>query len=335
METQDHRNPTASVQGETGVGALDEERRKLRQQPLWRVRIQLALKGFAANWRLFTENKIGLLGLAIILFYAIFALAHPIMMNYVWEPRVYDPVRGFDTMVAPHPAPPSARHWLGTDPQGRDILSQLMYSTRSAFVLGIVAALVTVFIGTTIGAVAAYFGGWVDTFFMRLADIIITLPNLVLLIVLSALFDMDLFMLAIVLGIVFGFGGTTIILKSQALTVKVRTYVEAARVAGGSRWHIIFRHIVPNLMPLSFLYMMFTVTDAIFTESVLSFFGLIDVGMSWGLMINTASVRGYLLNFETWWLMFPTGLSITLLCAAFYLVGRALDEVVNPRLRKR
>ncbi|MEM8530016.1 MAG: ABC transporter permease [Chloroflexota bacterium] len=335
MDTQDSRNSVVSVQGETGVGALDEERRKLHEQPLWKVRIQLALKAFSANWKLFAENKIGLLGLGIILFFALFALAHPIMMTYVWETSVYHPIRGFDGMVAPHPSPPSERHWLGTDPMGRDILSQLMYSTRAAFVLGAVAALVTVLFGTTVGAISAYFGGWVDTFFMRLADIIITLPTIVLLIVLSALFDMNLFSLAIVLGIVFGFGATTIILKSQALTITVRTYVDAARVAGGSRWHIIFRHIVPNLLPLSFLYMMFTVTDAIFTESVLSFFGLIDVGMSWGLMINTASVTGYLLNFETWWLMFPTGLSITLLCAAFYLVGRALDEVINPRLRKR
>ncbi|NOK60550.1 MAG: hypothetical protein GFH27_549297n149 [Chloroflexi bacterium AL-W] len=335
METQDSRNPAVSVQNETGVGVLDEERRKLHEQPLWKVRVQLSLKSLHANWRLFAENKIGLFGLCIIVFFALFALAHPIMMTYVWDPAIYHPIRGFDAMVAPHPAPPSERHWLGTDPMGRDILSQLMYSTRAAFILGAVAAFVTVTIGTTIGAVSAYFGGWVDTIFMRFADIIITLPTIVLLIVLSALFDMDLFSLAIVLGIVFGFGGTTIVLKSQALTIKVRTYVEAARVAGGSTWHIIFRHIVPNLLPLSFLYMMFTVTDAIFTESALSFFGLISVGMSWGLMINTASVSGYLLNFETWWLMFPTGLSITLLCAAFYLVGRALDEVVNPRLRKR
>jgi peptide/nickel transport system permease protein len=117
--------------------------------------------------------------------------------------------------------------------------------------------------------------------------------------------------------------------------VKVRTYIEAARVAGGNDFHIIFRHIVPNLLPLSFLYMMFTVTGAIGLEAVLSFFGLLNIRMSWGLMIHTTQYAGYLLDMSRWWLIFPAGVSITLLCAAFYLVGRALDEVINPRLRKR
>jgi peptide/nickel transport system permease protein len=156
-----------------------------------------------------------------------------------------------------------------------------------------------------------------------------------ILIVLSALFKLDLPKLALVIGILSGFGGTTIIIKSQALTIKVRAYIEAARVAGGSHAHIILRHIIPNLMPLSFLYMMFTVTSAIFSEAALSFFGLLNIRMSWGLMIHTAQTAGYLLNTKTWWLIVPAGLSITLLCAAFYLVGRALDEVINPRLRKR
>src|SRR5258705_4194011 len=115
----------------------------------------------------------------------------------------------------------------------------------------------------------------------------------------------------------------------------VKPYIEAARIAGGGHRHIITTHIIPNLLPLSFLYMMFTVTDAIFSEAVLSFFGLLNIRMSWGIMIHTAQTEGYLLNFSTWWLLFPPSVSITLLCAAFYMVGRALDEVINPRLRRR
>jgi peptide/nickel transport system permease protein len=153
--------------------------------------------------------------------------------------------------------------------------------------------------------------------------------------VLSALFDVKLIELAFVVGITSGFGGAAIIIKSQPMTIKVRTYIEAARVAGGGNGHIILRHIVPNLLPLSFLYMMFTVTTAIFSEAVLSFFGLLNIRMSWGLMIHTTEYTGYLLDIGKWWLIFPASLSITLLCAAFYLVGRALDEVVNPRLRRR
>lgn len=335
MTTKPGKKPYAAMRGQTSY--LDqEERERLRAQPLWRVRLGMWAKSLRTNWGLFAENKIGLLGLGIILFFALLAVAHPILMRTVWDPRIYDPIIGFDPLVLTgHPAPPSARHLLGTDPLGRDVLSQLMYSTSREFVLGMVAALLTVTIGTTVGAVAAYFGGWIDAILMRLADLVITLPFIVVLIVLSALFEIDLLRLAIIIGLLVGFGGTTIVLKSQALTVKVRTYVEAARAAGCSHWQIIFRHIIPNLLPLSFLYMMFTVTDAIFSEAALSYFGLLNVRMSWGLMIWTAQYSGYLLNPNTWWLIVPAGLSITLLCAAFYLVGRALDEVVNPRLRKR
>jgi peptide/nickel transport system permease protein len=93
--------------------------------------------------------------------------------------------------------------------------------------------------------------------------------------------------------------------------------------------------MIPNLLPLSFLYMMFTVTTAIFSEAVLAFLGLMDVRMSWGIMIHTTESAGYLLQLgEFWWLVFPAGISITLLCSSFYLVGRAMDEIVNPRLRR-
>jgi peptide/nickel transport system permease protein len=149
------------------------------------------------------------------------------------------------------------------------------------------------------------------------------------------LFEINMIELGFIIGILGGFGATAVVIKSQGLSIKVRTYIEAARVAGGSNAHIILNHIIPNLLPLSFLFMMFTVTSAIFSEAVLSFFGLLNVRMSWGLMINTASTAGYLLDLQKWWLIFPASMAITLLCAAFYLVGRALDEVVNPRLRAR
>ena len=107
-------------------------------------------------------------------------------------------------------------------------------------------------------------------------------------------------------------------------------------MAGGGRFHIILVHIIPNLLPLSFLYMMFTVTGAIFSEAILSYLGLLNIRMSWGIMIHTASTAGYLLGgADYWWLIVPAGASITLLCSTFYLVGRALDEVANPRLRRR
>jgi peptide/nickel transport system permease protein len=316
-------------------GAPRVDRTEVLAIPVWRIRLSLMWRGLRANAALFAENPIGLVGLGIILFFALMALAHPILMSTVWDKGTYDPVLGIDLAIPLHPASPSATHLLGTDPLGRDILSQLMWSARSEFALGVVAALVTVVIATTVGAISAFYGGLLDTAFMRLADLIIMTPFVTILIVLSALFDVKLIELAFVVGITSGFGGAAIIIKSQALTIKVRTYIEAARVAGGSNSHIILRHIIPNLLPLSFLYMMFTVTTAIFSEAVLSFFGLLNIRMSWGLMIHTTEYTGYLLDLGKWWLIFPASLSITMLCAAFYLVGRALDEIVNPRLRRR
>ena len=246
-----------------------------------------------------------------------------------------------DTVSRPlQPAPPSIEgekpHFLGTDPRGRDILSQLLYSTRAAFFLGAVAAITTVLIATTVGAIAAYFGGFVDTGLMRFADLILLMPLLPVLILLSAMFEITMVTLGVMIGVLSGFGGVAIVLKSQALSIKVKSYIDAAKVAGGSDWHVIFRHIVPNVLPLSFLFMMFGVTDAIAIEATLSFFGLLNVPMTWGIMINNAQTNGYLLSgTDYWWLLFPAGLAVSFLCFAFFLVGRGMDEVINPRLRAR
>jgi peptide/nickel transport system permease protein len=285
---------------------------------------------------MFVENKIGIIGLAIIVLFGIMAILHPILMKWVWDPNIYDPITGYSFDEIVQPAPPSGRHLLGTDPIGRDVLSQLMYSAQAEFLLGLVAAVVTVVVATSIGAVSAYFGGITDTVLMRIADIVIMLPGIAFLIVLGTLFELNMLTLAIVIGILTGFGGTAVVIKSQALSIKVKPYIEAARAAGGGHGHVIRVHLIPNLLPLAFLYMMFTVTTAIFSEAVLSFFGILNIRMSWGLMIHTAQTAGYVLSgTEYWWLLIPSGAAITLLCASFYLVGRALDEVVNPRLRRR
>ena len=165
---------------------------------VWRARLRLASRSVRENWGLFVRTRIGLLGLAIIAMYAVLAAAHPVLMNTVWEPRIYDPVIGYAFDETKQPAPPSLKHPLGTDPLGRDILSQLMFSARSEFLLGLLAATVTVVIGTSVGAIAAYFGGWVDTLLMRLADIMIMMPAISVLIVLSALIGVEHFELALV-----------------------------------------------------------------------------------------------------------------------------------------
>lgn len=246
-----------------------------------------------------------------------------------------------DTIAIPaQPAAPTFQgenpHYLGTDPQGRDILSQLLFSTRAAFFLGLVAALTAVVIATTVGSIAAYFGKWIDGGLMRFADLILLMPLLPLLIVMSAAIEINMVILGLLIGILNGFGGVAIVLKSQALSIKVKAYIDAARVAGGGDWHVIFKHIVPNVLPLSFLYMMFGVAEAIAIEATLSFFGLLNVEMTWGIMINTAQTQGYLLSGTSyWWLLFPAGLAVSFLAFAFFIVGRGMDEVINPRLRAR
>ena len=350
----------------------------LMKVPMWKIRWRLFKRSAGQTWGMFSENKMGVFGLALILLFAVMAVIHPILMSTIWDPRVYDPVNGYDAVVTEYtvvegevtdptseislteaklrlnptikageivtiptqPAPPSISgeypHLLGTDARGRDILSQLLYSTRAAFFLGAVAALTTVLIATTVGAIAAYFGGWIDGSLMRFADLILLMPLLPVLILLSAMLEITMVTLGIMIGILSGFGGVAIVLKSQALAVKVKSYIDAAKVAGGSDWHVIFRHIVPNVLPLSFLFMMFGVTEAIAIEATLSFFGLLNVPMTWGIMINNAQTNGYLLSGTSyWWLLFPAGLAVSFLCFAFFLVGRGMDEVINPRLRAR
>lgn len=362
----------------TGLRPADVHDGDLMKVPMWKIRWRLFKRSAGQTWGLFRENKMGLFGLTLILLFAVMAIIHPILMSTIWDPRVYDPVNGYDAVVTEYtvvegeptdptseigltearlrlnptidagetisiptqPAPPSMEgeypHLLGTDSRGRDILSQLLYSTRAAFFLGAVAAITTVLIATTVGAVAAYFGGWIDGSLMRFADLILLMPLLPVLILLSAMLEITMVTLGVMIGILSGFGGVAIVLKSQALAVKVKSYIDAAKVAGGSDWHVIFRHIVPNVLPLSFLFMMFGVAEAIAIEATLSFFGLLNVPMTWGIMINNAQTNGYLLSGTSyWWLLFPAGLAVSFLTFAFFLVGRGMDEVINPRLRAR
>lgn len=313
------------------------------ESPL-KIRMKLAWRAFKENWKIFSESKIGVLGLWIVIIFAIAGfVVYPILASTVWKPTLsgmtsYDPVTGYDFTMMNNPTPPSWHHLLGTDPLGRDILAQLLYSTPREFALGILAALITVFIGTIIGTVSAYYGGAIDTFFMRLADLVLLFPFIPFLIVLSGMIQIDLLRLALIIGLISGFGGITIVLRSQAMIVKAKPFIESAKVSGASNPYIIVNHIIPNVMPLSFLYMMFNVTSAIFSEAVLSFFGLLNIRMSWGLMIYTADTAGYIVGSNIghyWWLWLPPGAAITLLCGAFYFIGRGLDEVVNPRLRRR
>jgi len=234
------------------------------------------------------------------------------------------------------PAPPSSRHLLGTDSLGRDVFSQIMEGSQVAFVLGLLSATLGVGISTLLGTIAAYFGGRIDTYLMRQSDLILMLPTLPLLFIISAFAELKVWHLAVVLGALGGLGGSVITIKSQALQVKVKPFVDSARITGGSNMKILFSHVLPNVAPLALLFMVFSVTGAIASESVLSFLGLLNIDMSWGIMIYIAQTDGFIFSgLRYWWLILPAGLAVTLLAGGFYLVGRGLDDVFNPRLRKR
>jgi peptide/nickel transport system permease protein len=234
------------------------------------------------------------------------------------------------------PAPPSSKHFLGTDSLGRDIFSQIMEGSQVAFVLGLLSATLGVGISTLLGTIAAFFGGKIDAYLMRQSDLILMLPTLPLLFIISAFAELKVWHLAVVLGVLGGLGGSVITIKSQALQVKVKPFVDSARVTGGSNMKILFSHVLPNVAPLALLFMVFSVTGAIASESVLSFLGLLNIDMSWGIMIYIAQTDGFIFSgLRYWWLILPAGLAVTLLAGGFYLVGRGLDDVFNPRLRKR
>jgi peptide/nickel transport system permease protein len=229
---------------------------------------------------------------------------------------------------------PSGNHYiLGTDFRGGDILTQLFWGTQVAFIVGILAALVTVGIGTLIGLVAGYYGKLVDTLLMRTTDIFLVLPFLPLVIILGYILRPSIWVIILVIGIV-GWPGVARVIRAQVLTLKERPFIDAARVSGASDTRLVFTHIAPNVLPFSFLYMSLFVAGAIITEAALSFLGLGDASViSWGGMLSSVLTFGGALS--AWWWLLPPGLTITLLSLGFYLLGRGFDEVINPRLRRR
>ncbi len=236
------------------------------------------------------------------------------------------------------PLPPGkyiSGNWyiLGTDAQGHDIWTWLVYGSRVAFLVGITAAFIQVVIGSLYGVFSGFKGGWIDTVLMRFADIMLTLPFLPIILILTSILGRSIWNIIFVLGI-FGWAGIARVIRAQTMSLRNRPFVDAARVAGASGWRIMVTHIMPNVLPFAFLYMTLGVAGAILSEASLSFLGLGDPkAISWGQMLSTIQTSGA--TMYAWWWLLPPGLAITLISLGFYLVGRAFDEILNPRLRKR
>jgi len=249
------------------------------------------------------------------------------------ETTVFQLLGTIRTPLPPGTYPSGHEYLLGTDFRGADILTQLFYGAQVAFIVGGLAAVFAVGLGTLVGLLAGYFGKIVDTLLMRTTDIFLVLPFLPIVLILAAILRPSIWVIILVLGIV-GWPGIARIIRAQVLTLKERPFVDAARVSGASDLRLIFYEIAPNVLPFSFLYMSLTVAGAIITEAALSFLGLGDVTViSWGGMLSQVLTFGGALT--AWWWLLPPGLAITLLSLGFYLLGRGFDEVINPRLRRR
>ena len=268
-----------------------------------------------------TTNIAASLGILLILGFIFTAIFAPILSPYHPRDRVGRPF-----------SPPSAEHLLGTNDIGQDILSELVYGSRISLMVGVTAGFVTVFIGLSVGLLAGYFprlGSWL----MRFTDVILILPFLPLLIILSAYLGRGVFNTILVIGMLV-WAGTARVIRGQVLTIVQQDYVMAARGLGARDGHIIRKHVFPQVTLLAIGEFVQATSAAILLEASLSFLGLGDpIQKSWGTVLYWAQVRGAFLSPAWVWWVLPPGILISLATLGFALVGFALEQQVNPRLR--
>ncbi len=224
-------------------------------------------------------------------------------------------------------------HILGTTNLGKDIYSQLIYGTRSALLIGVTAAFMVVVAGTFVGLVSGYFGGLIDTVIMRLADVALGIPFLPFVIVLAAFLDPSMWNVVLAMALLL-WPNTGRVVRSQVLSLRERAFVEAARVTGSSTARIIFVHIMPNILPLSFLYGSIAIGWAILTEAGVSFLGFGDAEViSWGFMLQDAYLSQALSRGQYHWFV-PPGICIVLVVVAGFFISRGYEELLFPKLRE-
>jgi peptide/nickel transport system permease protein len=290
---------------------------------LMRERLDVQKRRLKEFWNLYTESRIGMLGLLIIITFIITAVIAPLITPY--DPRA---------LVGTPFLPPARGHLLGTDQVGRDIYSQLIWGSRVSLMVGLLASAFGVAIGTVIGLISGYFRGPPDSILMRITDLFITLPGLPLMLILAALLGRSMWNIIFVIAVT-GWTGTAKMVRSQTLSIKERPYVEAARSVGAKDKQIIIRHILPNVFPLIFANAIVGIVDSILAESGLSFLGLGDpTKPSWGQLLRYASEAGALAT-GRWWFIIPPGLCIMLISIGFAFSSYSLDHILNPRLRER
>jgi ABC-type dipeptide/oligopeptide/nickel transport system permease subunit len=287
------------------------------------------------SWRIYSRNKLAVLGLLLLMVYVLMAVAHPILLRTVWPKAVYDPVTGHDVNIYPHPSPSAPGHLLGTDALGRDVLSILMAATKPSLQMALTAALTAAAIGTLVGAISAYFRGPVDGLFSHLADLSMLAPAPIVMVVIGFMLDIDPLKFGLLYGILVGVGGVATVLRAHAFTIMNKTFIDAARMTGGGPFHIIGRHLIPHMLPLAAVNMLLTVTGAIFANGFIAFLGLSRAQLNWGSMIYDAETYRLINGAIAWNVMIPSALAISIFAASFYMVALGLHDVAEPRAAER
>lgn len=278
-------------------------------------------------WRQFRSHRLAMFGLAVLVVFALMALLTPALADR-------SALRAVDAIDNPRWASPSGEFLLGTDHLGRSVAVQFVYGSRISLFVGLMATLLTVAIGSVVGIVAGYGGRVADSVLMRVTDWFLVIPFLPLAIVLAQVLGPSLWNVILVIGVT-SWPAMARLLRAQVLTVKERLYVDRAQALGAGGGHVLRRHILPNVAPLILANTTLAVPIAILTETTLAFLGLGDpANPSWGKTLEESFEAGAITR-EAWWYYLPAGLGIVAVVLAFTLCARALEEILDPRLRER
>lgn len=276
--------------------------------------------------RQFAKNRAGLVGLVVLVLAIVVALTAPLYISQ-------NDLSAINAPGEPLQAPGS-HFLLGTDYYGRSMVDVMIWGTRVSLTVGFLAAFMSVGIGAVIGLIAGHFGGWLSTLLMRATDWFLVLPTLVLAMALASVLNGGTATVILAIGVT-SWPSTARLVRSQTLTVEARPYIERSRALGAGHTHVILRHVLPNTMPLVLANTTIMVANAVVGEATLAFLGLEDpTRLSWGTTLQLAKSSGAV-SAGDWWNLLPPGIAIAVVALAFTVCGRAIEQVLNPRLRSR